>query len=51
MVVFIEVIGEDGQPEQIEVSTDDIKAQILATRELTRAMLLVAAAIRTGGKR
>jgi len=45
MVVFVEVIGEDGQPEQIEV-TEDVRAQVLATREMSKKIGLLIASIR-----
>ena len=37
MVVLIELLDEDGRPIQIEVDLNT-QAQVLATRELTRAI-------------
>ena len=45
MVVFVEIINESGEPEQIEV-TEDVRAQVLATRELAKAMGRVSADLR-----
>jgi len=49
MAVNVQIINENGEPEQIEVSSEDVRAQILAQRELASAMNRVASAIRVKG--
>jgi len=47
MVVYVYIKDEDGATEQIEVSLD-IRAQVLATQELTKAVGVLTAAMRVG---
>ena len=45
-MAVVDVIGEDGQIEEVTVSTDDVRAQILATREMAKAIKVLTAALR-----
>ena len=47
MVVYVYIKDEDGATEQIEVSLD-IRAQVLATQELTKMLGKILAASRVG---